>query len=92
MLGRPYPITFGRCCAASSAASVSEMADAFFRVLKLNFALGARAVRVSWSFSERALMAWMLTTSGCQWAIVGSTEGRIAYSCICPLVVRRDVA
>lgn len=48
-----------RCCAASSAASLTEMAELFlFVVLNLNRLFGANLVRAASSFSVRALMAY----------------------------------
>lgn len=47
-----------RPSAASVAASVNEIADAFFFVLKLNLDRGSNAARVSFSLSWSALMAW----------------------------------
>lgn len=53
-----YPGTFLRFCAASSAASLSEMADGFLRaVLKENLGRGANWALVSANFSWSALIA-----------------------------------
>lgn len=56
--GEGNPGILRRPWAARCAASDSEMAEAFFLVLKLNFGRGSTAARVSTSLSCRALMAW----------------------------------
>lgn len=56
-LGR-YPGILERCCNASSAASLSDIAEEFFRaVLNVNLDLGANDAFVSSSFSFRAFIA-----------------------------------
>jgi hypothetical protein len=38
------------------------MADAFLRVLNWNFRGGLKELRVVWSFSESALIAWRISS------------------------------
>lgn len=57
-----YPGIFARCCEASSAASLREIAEAFlWAVLKVNFDFGAKEAFVASSFSFSALMAYRQT-------------------------------
>lgn len=53
-----YTGGYSLCDLASSAASVIEIAEAFLRVLNVNFLGGLNELRVSWSFSVRALTSW----------------------------------
>ena len=59
LLGNPR-----RLASASSAASFRDIAELFLCwVLKANLDFGANFARVSWSFSERALMAYLWLVS-----------------------------
>lgn len=69
--------------AASSAASEMEIALAFLRVLKANFLGGLKVVRMVWSFSDSALIAWArrVNTSS---LLLDNGGSNLA---VCPLVV-----